>query len=67
LKMDGYLIKDCDAAGLVNRKGNGTYECRRLWLCPSKKFSGFRTLCEQGLLYEKDKTTEAKKPGARDI
>ena len=60
--MSSYALKDCLAEKLATRRSNGTYECLRLGLCESKKFSGFRTLCEQGLLYKTDPPAGKKTP-----
>ena len=65
--MEGYTLKGCLEAKLAERNGNGTYKCKLLGVCTKKKFSGFRTLCEEGLLYELNMVAEAKKPGARGI
>ena len=58
--MSSYALKDCFAEKLAHRQENGTFVCDRLGSCGSKKFSGFRTLCEQGWLYKPGSSAQEK-------
>lgn len=50
--MGYYTLKQCVSEKLAAEKAKGQFECRRLGVCPLKKFSGFRIYCLESPMYE---------------
>ena len=50
--MPIYALKQCVDEKVAAKKLPGIYECRRLGVCPFKRFSGFRTYCTDKLQEE---------------